>query len=228
MRFRPVRLLLWPLMIASTAAALYLSTAFGLPFLTRAAPTSGPVEAYLVTNGLHADFAFPATTPEMDWTQTFPLEDFQAPPHAPELITIGWGDREFYLNTPVWSDLTIARALSALFGTNRSLLHVAYVRPSQLPETTYRLWLSRAQYRALVQYILGTLATENDRAIHLAGSGYGRTDTFYAAQGNYHLINTCNTWVGRGLHAVDFPVSPWTPFAANLTQGLMQQPLISQ
>jgi hypothetical protein len=42
----------------------------------------------------------------------------------------------------------------------------------------------------------------------IAGYAYGSTDAFFEADGSYHLLNTCNSWVGRGLRKAGIKV-PW-------------------
>jgi hypothetical protein len=43
--------------------------------------------------------------------------------------------------------------------------------------------------------------------------GYGPRDIFYAANGRYTAIDTCNQWTGQALRAGGAPVAAWTPFS---------------
>jgi len=172
---------------------------------------------YIVSNGVHTDFVFPVRSPVMDWTQVFSPHDFVDLALPADWIAIGWGDREFYLNTPTWGDLTVSRALHALFGLDHSLLHVSYYRQTSLDgfgATAHRLSLSRVQYEVLRDYVLGTVAhsASTVQAHPVAGRHYGLDDAFYEAGGRYSMLKTCNVWVGDGLVQADVRVSRWAPF----------------
>ena len=144
--------------------------------------------------------------------------DAKAPPPGAEFVAIGWGDRDFYLHTPTWADLTLRRAVGALFGANASLLHVSWLTRAHLRQGAYALPLSQRQYLALVAHVRGSLPS--GRALALPGAGYGPEDAFYEAEGGYHLFETCNTWTGRGLRRAGVPVSRWTPFDVNVVGQL--------
>ena len=183
---------------------------------------SPAVEAWVLSNGVHTDYVLPVRSILVDWQKLFPLSDFRAPPPDAEFIAIGWGDREFYLHTPTWADLTVARALGALAGRNRALLHVSYLRRAQLGAGAYRLPLSLVQYARLVDYV--RTALPEGQATPVAGAHYDRQDAFYEANGGYHLFETCNTWTGRGLRRAGVKVSRWTPFDFTVTWHLGRGP----
>jgi len=173
------------------------------------------VQAWVLSNGVHTDYVFPVRSATIDWLQVFPLKDFKAPPPDAEFIAIGWGDREFYLNTPTWGDLTAARAFGALSGGNRALMHVSYLRRNQLGRGAYSLPLSQAQYAQLAGYVRAALPS--GQATPIAGAHYDSQDAFYEAEGGYNLFETCNTWTGRGLRQAGVTVSRWTPFDFTVT-----------
>lgn len=223
----------WLLRIAFTllglllAIGLYVAVACALVFLpaNAKAPVEPPaVEAWVLSNGVHTDLVFPIRSTTVDWQQLFPWSDFKAPPPDAEFVAIGWGDREFYLHTPTWADLTAARAFGALSGGNRSLLHVTYLQRAQLQRGAYKLPLSQAQYAQLVAHVRATLPS--GRATPITGAHYANDDAFYEAKGSYHLFETCNTWTGRGLRQAGVTVSRWTPFDFNVTWHL--QPVLQR
>ena len=39
-------------------------------------------------------------------------------------MSFGWGDENFYINTPTWGDLTLKNAFSAMFLKSASLMHL--------------------------------------------------------------------------------------------------------
>jgi len=195
------------------AAALML-----MPANAKAPAEPSSVEAYVLSNGVHTDLVFPARSGTIDWTALFDPRDARAVPPDAEFIAIGWGDREFYLHTPTWADLTARRAFGALFGANASLLHVTWLSRAQLRQGAYAMPLSDAQYRRLIDHVRASLPA--GRAIAISGAGYGAEDAFYEALGSYHAFETCNTWTGRGLRVAGVPVSRWTPFDFNVVGRL--------
>ena len=203
---------------------LYLAVACALMFRPahpKPATETPAVQAWVLSNGVHTDFVFPIRSTATDWQQLFPLVDFKAVPPDAEFITIGWGDREFYLNTPTWADLTASRAVGALLGGNRALIHVSYLQRGQLGNGAYKLPLSQAQYAQLVDYVRATLPS--GQAIPITSAHYGDNDAFYEAEGGYNLFETCNTWTGRGLRHAGVTASRWTPFDFNVVWHLQPE-----
>jgi uncharacterized protein (TIGR02117 family) len=182
------------------------------------------VEAYVSSNGAHTDFVFPIRSAAFDWSTVFPATDAAAVPRDAAFIAIGWGDREFYLHTPTWADLTASRALSAVAGLNPSLLHVTWLRRDQLPihdgrtAGSYRLPLTAARYGHLVAYVRAKLPDAQTTV--LPGAGYGAQDAFYEATGRYGPFETCNAWTGRGLREAGLTMGAWTPFDYNVVRHL--------
>ncbi|MET0541247.1 MAG: TIGR02117 family protein [Variovorax sp.] len=191
------------------------------PTAAQPGPEPATVEAYVTSNGVHTDYVLPMRSAAADWSQLFPATQFRAAPPDAEFIAIGWGDREFYLHTPNWSDLTAARAFGALRGANRAVLHVSWLRRADLGTATYRLPLTPRQHARLVAHVRAALPA--GQAVPIAGAHYGRNDAFYEANGGYHVFETCNTWTGRGLREAGVAMGRWTPFDFNVVHHL--QPL---
>jgi len=111
----------------------------------------------------------------------------------------------------------VSRALRAVSGSGRSLLHVTYLRESDLLEGSRPLPLSAAQYASLVKYVDATLVRSGSgQGVNVPGQHYGEDDAFYEARGSYSLFTTCNVWIGRGLRQADVKVSAWTPLASQV------------
>lgn len=218
---RGLRWIAGALLALLALVGLYVGVAAALMLLpaNTSAPAEPPnIEAYVLSNGVHTDLVFPVRSAAMDWTALFDPRDAKAPPPEAEFVAIGWGDRDFYLHTPTWADLTLRHAVGALFGANASLLHVTWLTRAQLRQGAYAMPLSQRQYLALVAHVRGSLP--GGRAVTLPGAGYGPDDAFYEAEGSYHLFETCNTWTGRGLRRAGVPVSRWTPFDFNVVGQL--------
>ena len=221
---RALKLLLRLLLVPVGLVAVYFAVAYALVWWPvgsheRAEPAA--VNAYVHSNGVHTDFVFPLRAEGVDWTLAFPAGHFPKVPADAAFIAIGWGDREFYLNTPRWQDLTAGRALQALSGSGRSLLHVTYLRQSDLREGSRPLPLSAAQYASLVRYVDAALVRSGSgQGVNVPGQHYGADDAFYEARGAYSLFTTCNVWIGRGLRQAGVKVSVWTPLASQVVWHL--------
>lgn len=220
---RPLRFALWPLLALLALPLLYVAAAFAFamwPSDAEPARDEARVDAYVVSDGVHTDLVFPLAGHGQDWTKVFPAAHFKAMPPDAAYVAIGWGDREFYLNTPRWRDLTARRALQALSGSGSALAHVSFLRAADLRQGSYRVPLSPEQYTSLTQYVLGSLVLAEQQAVAVPGRHYGSSDAFFEARGSYNLFNTCNTWTGRGLRWAGVRIGAWTPFGANVTWHL--------
>jgi len=177
------------------------------------------VQAWVLSNGIHTDLVLPARGHGVDWRTHFKPGDARAAPPDADHVAIGWGDREIYLHTPQWKDLTARRALRAATGANGALLHVTHLRLADMPPgRAHPLPLSQAQYDRLVRYVLASLPQGQARP--LPGAHYSDNDAFYEATGNAHLFRTCNNWTGEGLRAAGVTVGRWTPFDFTVTAHL--------
>jgi uncharacterized protein (TIGR02117 family) len=177
------------------------------------------VQAWVLSNGIHTDLVLPMRGHGVDWSQIFSATHARAAPPDASYIAIGWGDREIYLYTPVWADLTAQRALRAALGRNRALLHVSHLRAADLAHgTAHRLPLSQEQYERLAAHVMASLPQAQARPI--PGAHYADNDAFYEATGSANLFRTCNNWTGEGLRAAGVTVSRWTPFDFTVTAYL--------
>ena len=74
------------------------------------------ITLYIRTNGVHTWIVMPKVDPVMDWRPYAPGEDLRDSRYGrSDHVAIGYGNREFYLNTPTWGDLT-QPAFYAAFG----------------------------------------------------------------------------------------------------------------
>lgn len=163
-------------------------------------------------NGIHTEIAMPLVTPEKDWRGTFPATDIEAPLRPYTHVSVSWGERKFFLETPTWADVNPLTVLGAMVG-GEGVVHVAhYVRPA--PSKDYRIMHLRVpEYRALVTVIESQLDARETREVL---PGYGAHDVFYTASGTYHIGNTCNQWTSDQLAAAGVRIGAWSPFAGGV------------
>lgn len=116
------------------------------------------------------------------------------------MIDIGWGDEEFYQYPGFDSGL----AFKALFYATPSTLRVEGINLSKeeyfnLSEIVIELVITDEQFKKICDYINKTfLLDDAGNTSILSQSGAGKI-IFYKANGSYHLFNTCNTWLAKGL-----------------------------
>jgi uncharacterized protein (TIGR02117 family) len=175
------------------------------------------ITIFVQTNGVHTWIAVPAVTPEIDWRPMMPASHIRDPRLDGNYLAIGYGNREFYLNTPAWKDLTVRRALGAGFGSGPSLVHVYHERDLAADADQRPIILTAAQYRRLAAFIASSFERDGQgKTIPLLGRGYSNADIFYRARGGYNLFYTCNEWTGAALREAGVRVGIWTPFSQSI------------
>lgn len=205
----------WALAALVAAAALFALSGWFGSMIPRNADWREPetgVEIMVGTNGVHTELVMPLVTPEKDWRPDFPASDIIDSGRPFTHVAVGWGEREVFLNTPTWWDLSPLTVLRIAFFGGDGLLHVAhYVRPA--PSATNRpLRLTSQEYRRLVGAVERSLP-RGPRVVH---PGYGRHDVFYDAPGRYTITNTCNQWTSNTLARAGVLTGWWTPFAGGV------------
>ena len=168
------------------------------------------VTIWVASNGWHSGLVLPARTREADWTGLVRARHLSDPARAGRYLWFGWGERDFYLNTPSWAELSPRTLIRAALGSPDTLVHVDHL--DWPPETARPVRLSPREYRRLVHAIRASFAPGPPIA------GYGPADIFYPAHGRYDLIRTCNWWTGRMLAEAGVRVGRWTPFSATVMQ----------
>lgn len=220
------RRLVWPLRLLAGTVALplaYFAMALflGLVPANVAFNQAGPdgVTIYILSNGIHTWIVMPKVNGDMDWRPLAPPEHLRDPRWGNgDSVAIGYGNRDFYLNTPTWADLTLRRAVGAFFGGGPTLLHVVHL-DHPAPDADQRpIRISHDQYRRLAGFIQDRFRRDAaGRSIPVLGRGYDANDMFYEANGGYSFVLTCNEWTGRALRAAGVRTGLWTP----LNQSIM-------
>lgn len=126
-------------------------------------------------------------------------------------IAFGWGDKNFYINTPTWNDLTFGNAFQALFLKSSTLMHVT--RYKQKQNDWVKIEINKSELQKLNEYILNTFKKdEKGNKIILKNKGYSSIDDFYKAKGSYSCFKTCNSWINSAFKESELKSCYWTPF----------------
>ena len=218
-----IRALLILLCMPIAAFVVYVAAAFGALLLAPdGIEAENGIVLYACDNGVHTDLVVPVAAGGTDWRGMFVAEAFAGPTDAYDHIGIGWGSRDFYVNTPTWSDVNLARTVKSVLW-DETVLHVEY-RPRPNAVETCRQWRTdEGTYGRVSGYIRDSLRLSQGKPVQ-AARGYGEKDTFYVANGSYTILDTCNQWTGNALRLGGAPVAPWTPFSFLV---LWKMPMIS-
>jgi uncharacterized protein (TIGR02117 family) len=168
------------------------------------------VTIYVASNGWHTGLILPTRAGGVDWSRLVRPEHIRDPRYAGRWLWFGWGERDFYLNTPTWADVRPRTVISAAIGSGDTLVHVDHLL---LPyEDARPIRLSEAQYRRLVERLRASFASGQPIP------GYDVADVFYPGRGGYDLFRTCNWWTGSLLADAGVRIGAWTPFSATVMQ----------
>lgn len=165
------------------------------------------VQIGLLYGPIHVDFLLPAT-PQTRLTLQFARNGgVQVDDAGVGYFIVGWGAREFYTTTPGWADMSVRATVRAITG-DASVLRIDVTPPNIALDAVPQISLSQAQYTALLAQIT---ATVGPYPLGLEVPGHSPTSGFVEARGRFHILATCNTWVGRSLRAAGVPMGVWTP-----------------
>ena len=145
------------------------------------------------------------------------LRDF---PSA-KYLEFSWGDRDYF---PA-SDPGLGLALKAAFWSSGSILHVVGfkdpVEKAYPGAETIEIPLAEEDFQQLVKFISETFSRPHPPAPAEARPGLFANGRFYAAEGRFSILRTCNTWVAEALKAAGLPISPgYVITAGNLSSQL--------
>ncbi len=112
------------------------------------------ITIYVQAGAIHSDIVVPFANAHHDLSSVFP-----APPNyllndSMQWIALGWGSKDFYLNTPTWADLTLSAVAKAVSGLGISAYHILLVRQPAAGPKCLRLRLSVEQYTSLCAFLL--------------------------------------------------------------------------
>lgn len=170
---------------------------------------------YVRSNGMHTDICFPITSDFYDWWSFFDEKDF--PDAAFKWVAVGWGDKDFYIETESWDDLKLSTLASSLFLPTESALHVEMLtyEPAE-SDNCVRVMLTPTGYIELGAYVAGSFQFVEWQPAIIDGASYNGNDRFYLAKRSYHLFQTCNSWTNQGLKYAGAKTVQWAIFPSSI------------
>ena len=201
---------------------IYLLCGFLIPMIKISEEkTSEPktIDIYILTNGVHTDIVMPVKSAEYDWSKLVPFEDTHSKKEY-QYLSIGWGDKGFYLDTPTWADLKFSTAFNAAFWLGESALHCTFYDKMTLGKDCKKMTITKTQYQNLIKYISESFDYDKNGKIMLIKTDavYGENDAFYDAKGSYSFLNTCNSWANKALKVAGQKAALWTPTDTGIFQ----------
>ena len=188
------------------------------------APQADDVRIYVRSNGVHTDFWLPVKTAYIDWTDFISVKDYPGLSEY-KFVSMGWGDKAFYIETPQWSDLTLSTAFNAAFLEGPSAMHVQYFAyEPRISPSSVALDINEQSYFQLIDYIKSSFEQEHGQPKIIEGATYWGTDRFYEGKGNYHLFNTCNNWTNEGLKSIGVRTASFAIFPKTILTYLEEAP----
>ena len=216
----------WVLFLILGPVFLYLITAIvgaAWPVNTDFESSSDGVEIFILSGDVHTDLILPITNQQHDWRDNFPADSFSTTRTDFTHVSIGWGARKFYLETPTWSDVEVSTVASVLFTPSESVMHVETIRfEPVISSSIMSTRISAEQYLKLVDFIEASFAGDDPQPAPIADASYGDNDHFYPAVGDYHLFRTCNCWAGEAMGAAGIKVGKFTPLPKTIFWHLDQ------
>ena len=135
---------------------------------------------------------------------------------------IGWGDKGFYQAQEITTGLT----LQAMLYSEGAVMHVVAVPGS--PDTYFKhsevisTCITDNQMHSLSDFVSQSFASDpQGRKIALKHGIYGDSQ-FYAGEGRYYMMNTCNTWTAKGLQSAGVGMGPSLPLTASSLMDIMR------
>lgn len=175
---------------------------------------------FLKSNGVHTDIVLPISSDLINWTELFPFENSLSKSTNHKYISIGWGDKGFYLDTPQWKDLKFSTALIAGTGLGNAALHITFYEDVFEDDLTYWALIDKSQYQSIIESVKKSLQYKNGKPIYINTTAqYGQNDAFYEAIGSYSIFHTCNTWTNSVLKNAGLKSSKWVAF----DEGILYQ-----
>ena len=172
--------------------------------------TPDGIEIFVYSDSAHSEIVFPCVTPQLNWKTIFNKKFFPAESLQHSHIGIGWGERDFFIETPTWEDIKISTTIRAMFWPTRSAIKATYQPKPVAGPCVRSVKISKQQYQKLIAYALNNLRGKENLQ-QIKGASHGANSRFFESRGKYHMFWTCNAWVGQGLKQAEIRVGQYTP-----------------
>jgi uncharacterized protein (TIGR02117 family) len=117
--------------------------------------------------------------------------------------------------------------MKAIFWPTESVMHAVAVPDKPeihfVDDEAEALCLDNEQYALLISFIEHSFYQDSDgNMVKLKEGSYGDSQ-FYKGEGDYYLMNTCNTWTAKGLKSAGLSISPTFKITAGSIMGYLSK-----
>jgi hypothetical protein len=115
-------------------------------------------------------------------------------------LEFGMGDEYYYqAQNPSYFDAVKAAAVSSPAAIR---IHAKSIQPEKLAgysDFMYKINVSKEKYIKILKYLDSSIQKETEENDIVLSTKHDRSILFMKSTVNYHLFNTCNTWIAKGL-----------------------------
>ncbi|HEY9851780.1 MAG TPA: TIGR02117 family protein [Leptolyngbyaceae cyanobacterium] len=160
--------------------------------------------------GIHTNIVTPVKNAVFDWQNYLKIDDIgnSSLPNY-NYLSFGWGDREFYMNTPSLADINLVTTFNALFLPTPSVMEIQGY--SAIPHNIgiKCVKISEQDYSNLMQFIKNSFQIDTNGKTIRIRQGHSSYSSFYEAKGNYSILRNCNSWTAEGLRKANVNTPLW-------------------
>ena len=172
----------------------------------------------IINDGMHINIVLPVNNNIVDWGKFINISTIgKGGKDNYKYLTFGWGDRDFYIQTPTLAELNLITAFKALFLPTPSTILVQGFSEIPQNQETKCVEVTQTDYLQLTQFIQKTFQMDSQNEPIRIANGHSSNSGFYAANGNYSIVKTCNNWVAEALRKANVD----TPLWAGLSSAVM-------
>jgi uncharacterized protein (TIGR02117 family) len=208
--------------IGALASTIFLAIGYHIPRKWFASEkTECNWQICIENNGAHTNIIVPINNDIFAWDSRIEIDRIDNfPVDRYNYLSFGWGDRDFYLNTPTWNDLDLGLTFKALFLPTTTIMEVKGLNSLPNSENMKCIAVDRDEYLTLMEYIDRSFETDDrGKKIRIANGHFNRGG-FYAATGTYSVLNSCNDWTANGLREADLNTPLWAGLSSSVMRHL--------
>ncbi|MBD6619356.1 TIGR02117 family protein [Komarekiella sp. 'clone 1'] len=160
--------------------------------------------------GIHSNIIVPIKNHVFDWYQNILIDKIGRDTiNNYNYLSFGWGDRDFYMSTPSITDLKLSTTFKALFLPTPSVMDVKVYQsiPNYLEVKCIKV--NQTDYLRLMEFIQASFKVDAKGSKIRLGDGHTKNTGFYAANGSYSILKTCNSWTAEGLRKANANTPLW-------------------
>jgi uncharacterized protein (TIGR02117 family) len=160
------------------------------------------VTVQVASHGWHTGIILPA---ELIYAR---IPELEARFVGVDFLEIGWGDAGFYQANQITSGITFR----AIFLPTDSVVHVVGLdEPASLyfsNSLVKPVQVDQANLDSLLSFVSNSFEQNTKGSLIELRKGIYGDSQFYAGEGSYYALNTCNKWTAKALYSAGVDLSP--------------------